>query len=103
MSGRSINDRQGERLKSGDFDALSRVFHGFNNQGIGYYNCGINAGCTEPHKHLQYIPSNIAPMLDAIIFEKKVPFICYSTKLDNYDSINLQFQLKTYFQLHLVF
>ncbi len=41
-------------LTDGDFDALSRVLRA--EDWLGFYNGGLIAGASQPHKHLQFVP-----------------------------------------------
>lgn len=90
ISSKSHSEIQGMPLVYSDFEALSRVFHGFNDTGLGYYNSGINSGCTQMHKHLQYLPIKEAPMMDSMINQSTLPFRYYSQKLNNYEPSGLQ-------------
>ncbi len=41
-------------LTGADFDALARCLAGID--GLGFYNAGVIAGASQPHKHLQLVP-----------------------------------------------
>lgn len=74
-----------DMLNIDDFDALSHVICGFDGIGIGYYNCGIDSGCSQYHKHLQYVPFEQTPILDSMINHEKLPFRFYIQKIESYE------------------
>lgn len=73
------NLKQGSNLDISDFCAFEQVFQSFDYEGMLYYNSGINSGCTQQHKHIQYTPINEYPILDAMAANKKLP-IYYHVK-----------------------
>ena len=91
----SANPRsfQGEPLNISDCSALSQVIQGFNNEGIAYYNCGVNSGCSQMHKHVQFVPYTNNPLFSAmtkncikseVLLNEKFNFQNYSFPLKNY-------------------
>ena len=52
---RSFED-QSAPLSAADFDALANVINALG--GMGFYNGGAEAGASQPHKHLQWIPDD---------------------------------------------
>lgn len=84
---------QGEPLNFSDCSALSQVIEGFHNQGIAYYNCGVNSGCSQMHKHVQFVPFVNNPLFSAITKPSNT-----SNVLKNYDFDfqNYSISLNTY-------
>lgn len=62
--------KQGSDLNMQDFNAFEQVFQAFNDEGMLYYNSGLNSGCSQLHKHLQYTPVEELPILGAMVSEK---------------------------------
>lgn len=59
-------ERQDAALTGPDFEALARCMAGFGD--LAFYNCGPQAGASQPRKHLQLVPMPqipIEPFLDA--------------------------------------
>lgn len=83
------SEMQGSILKKHDFSMLSQLLNQINDKGVAYYNGGVEAGCTQFHKHLQYVPSFDNPLFDAMANGEKLPYKYYIEKLDDYrpDSI----------------
>jgi ATP adenylyltransferase/5',5'''-P-1,P-4-tetraphosphate phosphorylase II len=71
---------QGAPLGRADFGALSAVLTSFGT-GVGYYNCGIESGCTQLHKHIQFAPLAQAPLFDAMAARQALPFVYRSTEM----------------------
>jgi sulfate adenylyltransferase (ADP) / ATP adenylyltransferase len=46
-------------LNAGDFEALHRCMAEY--EGLGFYNGGVEAGASQPHKHLQFVPLPLGP------------------------------------------
>lgn len=79
ISAADADKQQGEPLGDSDFAVLSQLFDSFP-QGIGYYNAGIESGCTQLHHHLQFIDGFTAPLLED--YQKGLlPFLNYTTPL----------------------
>lgn len=83
------NEKQGSLLKSHDFKVLSTVFQNADDKGLAYYNGGIDAGCTQLHKHLQYVPSLDNPLFDLMAKGGKLPFRYFYEKLEDYDATTI--------------
>jgi ATP adenylyltransferase/5',5'''-P-1,P-4-tetraphosphate phosphorylase II len=71
---------QGAPLGPADFGALSRVLTSFE-KGVGYYNCGIESGCTQLHKHVQFAPITQTPLFEAMAARRRLPFVYRSTEM----------------------
>lgn len=89
ISDDSKEHHQTDPLNLSDCDALSHVMNGFKGIGIGYYNCGIDSGCSQIHKHLQFVPFEKHPILDLMADEKKLPFIYYIKKIEKYEATQI--------------
>ena len=63
-SSEDINSKQGEKLNFNDISLMSYLLKEFNFKGVSYYNSGINSGCTQLHKHIQFAPIDETPLLD---------------------------------------
>lgn len=82
MSSDNPTDMQGEELDFRDFSCFENIFAEFGNMGVGYYNSGVYSGCSQLHKHIQYIPYDDHPLLDAIINGEDMPFQVYKRRVD---------------------
>jgi ATP adenylyltransferase/5',5'''-P-1,P-4-tetraphosphate phosphorylase II len=71
---------QGAPLGPVDFGALSTVLTSFG-KGVGYYNCGIQSGCTQLHKHIQFAPLAQTPLFEAMAARQRLPFVYRSTEM----------------------
>ncbi|KAK8866814.1 hypothetical protein M9Y10_009782 [Tritrichomonas musculus] len=89
------NAKQGSDLDILDFNAFEQIFKSFDGEGMMYYNSGLNSGCSQLHKHLQYTPVEELPILEAMI-EKKLPIhnhvldlsrMSAKTMLDTYNEL----------------
>ncbi|EAY00690.1 hypothetical protein TVAG_189060 [Trichomonas vaginalis G3] len=89
ISSDNPRDMQGEPLDDRDFACLADIFSEFDEHGIAYYNSGIESGCSQLHKHFQYIPYDEHPIVDAILQGRKIPFQIYKRQMEwfNFDSI----------------
>ena len=72
---------QGAPLNDEDFAVFSKVLLAFGCKGICYYNSGIESGCTQLHKHVQFVPTSEKPLFDAMVAGEKLPFVYHATKL----------------------
>ena len=85
---------QGDRLNISDCSALSQIIQGYNNSGIAYYNCGVESGCSQMHKHVQFVPYITNHLFDELIQtssshilnQPSYGFRHYSVKLRNYSA-----------------
>lgn len=68
---------QTEQLNEKDFEVLWMCLRNVN--GFGFYNCGANAGPSQPHKHIQFVP---LPLEDD---ETELPFL---KLMDNYETLD---------------
>jgi ATP adenylyltransferase/5',5'''-P-1,P-4-tetraphosphate phosphorylase II len=82
LSSMDPNESQGDQLHASDFEALSQVLSSFDGEGIGYYNSGIESGCTQLHKHLQYAPLDGLPLFRAMASGRNLPWA--------YDSVGIR-------------
>ena len=89
LSSDNPDNDQGEELDDQDFHCFADIFAEFGEHGIGYYNSSVAAGCSQLHKHIQFIPFEDHPLLQAIIDGHKMPFQVYKRSLEwfNFDSI----------------
>ena len=77
---------QGDELNKDDFACFSELLQDFGNSGIGYYNSGFESGCSQIHKHIQYIPHDDNPIALAMSKGVDLPYLYYNAKLDNYSA-----------------
>lgn len=96
ISSMNTNSNQDSKLSESDFDAFEIVYKAFNFHGILYYNSGLNSGCSQIHKHIQYSPVENTPLLDAMS-RKKVPFIV--NHVVEIGQINSQNMMRSYNEL----
>ena len=82
MSTDHSGPKQGENLNDSDIMTLSEVLNGFGGKGLGLYNSGVESGCTQLHKHMQYVPTDDNPLLEPMIAKEKMPFKYYTQKID---------------------
>lgn len=83
ISADSCGPQQGDLLSDVDFSALSQVMLDFGNTGIGYYNSGVQSGCSQLHKHVQYIPHDDHPILDSVLSGNS-PYLEYHKPIEWY-------------------
>lgn len=81
MSSKEPTAQQGSDLDFSDFTVFSDLLTAFDSQGICYYNSGLASGCSQPHKHLQFVPTTEKPLFDAMIANANLPFVYHSLKL----------------------
>ncbi|OHT07032.1 hypothetical protein TRFO_24758 [Tritrichomonas foetus] len=62
--------KQNEHLNESDCAALSQVICAYENKGIAYFNHGLESGCSQMHKHMQYSTLEYQPLLKEMC-EKK--------------------------------
>jgi ATP adenylyltransferase/5',5'''-P-1,P-4-tetraphosphate phosphorylase II len=65
---------QGDPVDLSDCHAIAQVLAGHDYIGLTYYNCGIDAGCSQLHKHLQFAPLPYNPILDVYRRHEKLPW-----------------------------
>lgn len=82
LSAMEEDAEQGSNLNISDFCAFEQIFTSFNNEGMLYYNSGINSACTQMHKHIQYTPIKDLPILDAMAEDQKLPIIYHVKKIE---------------------
>lgn len=82
ISSDNPSDRQGDPLNHYDFNAFSQFLLGFGNKGIGYYNSGNESGCSQLHKHIQYIPYDDFPIAKAMSKGENLPWLYYAKKIE---------------------
>ena len=86
ISADSVEQIQRDPLNLSDFHALKHVIEGFNGIGIGYYNSGPQAGCSQMHKHLQFAPLTDNPVLDKMLAGAELPFKYFRQELASYNA-----------------
>ena len=89
---------QGSLLKDHDFAMLSQLLNRIDDKGVAYYNGGVDAGCTQYHKHLQYVPSFDNPLFDAMAQGEKLPYKYYTEKLEDYRASSIGDAYKKLFE-----
>lgn len=80
----SQREMQGSMLKKHDFECLSRVIQSVDDKGVAYYNGGVDAGCTQYHKHMQYVPCREHSVFDAMARNYRLPYKYFTEKLPDY-------------------
>jgi ATP adenylyltransferase/5',5'''-P-1,P-4-tetraphosphate phosphorylase II len=83
LSSTSPSLQQGERLNASDFSAFSQVLETFGT-GIAYYNSNAEAGCTQLHKHIQFVPLTQKPLFDAMAGNAQLPFAYAAASLPDH-------------------
>lgn len=78
------SELQGSPLVQHDYCMLSQLLHQVDDHGVAYYNGGVDAGCTQYHKHMQYVPSFKNPLFPNIYRNEKLPVKYYVRKLSDY-------------------
>lgn len=58
------SSKQTENLNKSDCSALSQVIRGYERTGIAYFNYGLESGCSQMHKHMQYTTLKYNPIFD---------------------------------------
>lgn len=58
------SSKQTENLNKSDCTALSQVIQGYNRTGIAYFNYGLESGCSQMHKHMQYTTLTYNPIFN---------------------------------------
>ena len=75
---------QGSKLKHHDFATFSKLIQSVDDRGVAYYNGGVEAGCTQYHKHMQYVPYFDNPLFDHMAAGKSLPYRYFAQKLADY-------------------
>jgi len=88
--------QQGSKLNKSDFSMMAHVLREFKN-GVAYYNSGIDAGCTQLHKHIQFAPTIHNPLLDLMSLNAKLPFVYYNVNFKSLDSMDISDAYKELF------
>lgn len=60
----SPSSKQTDNLNISDCSALSQVIRGYNRTGIAYFNFGLESGCSQMHKHMQYTTLKYNPIFN---------------------------------------
>jgi ATP adenylyltransferase/5',5'''-P-1,P-4-tetraphosphate phosphorylase II len=82
-------EEQGTRLNSRDFSAFAQVLASFAS-GAAYYNSGVESGCTQLHKHIQFAPLAAKPLFDAMAMGKPLPFVYAAARLPDHSPRAMQ-------------
>ena len=77
---------QGEPLSSSDTSTMASVINGFGGSGLCLYNSGVESGCTQLHKHMQYVPTDDNPILESMLAKENLPFKYYCSKMSDITS-----------------
>jgi ATP adenylyltransferase/5',5'''-P-1,P-4-tetraphosphate phosphorylase II len=72
---------QGEDLDICDCHAMAQVIKGYDGQGVAYYNAGVESGCSQMHKHMQFCPIRINPLFDTMKRGVRLPWRYYTERL----------------------
>jgi ATP adenylyltransferase len=81
ISSADSKDIQTDPLNIQDCHAISQIIKGCNGIGIIYYNCGIESGCSQKHKHFQYASLIEIPFFGIMKDQKYLPFQYYTGKI----------------------
>ena len=84
MATDDTSEFQGSPLLKHDYAMLSHVLNQVDPRGVAYYNGGVDAGCTQFHKHMQYVPNFYNPLFDRMAQGQRLPYRYYTHKLDDY-------------------
>ena len=87
ISSKDPKDQQGQPATLKDFIDIEKILNSFQ-CGIAYYNSGIESGCTQLHKHLQFAPLTKTPLLDAMAEKRKLPFVYRVEKFEGNTKFN---------------
>lgn len=90
ISSEAPKARQGDPLEMCDFHALSQCIQGYGRKGVAYYNSGVDSGCSQMHKHMQFAPLPRSPLMEAMIDHYPLPYKYYVTKLENDEPIGIK-------------
>jgi ATP adenylyltransferase len=77
---------QTDSLTITDCSAMADVLAAFDKRGVAYFNCGIESGCTQLHKHIQYCPYDDMPLFRAMAGQHILPIVYHSIKLSSLSS-----------------
>ena len=73
--------KQIEPLNKQDCSALSQVIRGYERKGIAYFNFGLESGCSQMHKHMQFTTLQYNPLFKAMCNNANLGIKYYSLKL----------------------
>ena len=91
------NGNQGDLLNDFDFNAFKIIMNEFKGSGISYYNSGIESGCSQLHKHIQYIPHDDHPLINLIQKNFQFPFQIFYQNINIYSVKEIK---NSYFNLY---
>jgi ATP adenylyltransferase len=77
-------------LTGPDFEALARCLSGFGD--LGFYNCGTEAGASQPRKHLQLVPMREIPIEPFLEAGGKLPFQHAFTKISDLSEFHSRYR-----------
>jgi ATP adenylyltransferase/5',5'''-P-1,P-4-tetraphosphate phosphorylase II len=72
---------QGDDLDMSDCHALAQVVTGFDQRGLAYYNAGIESGCSQMHKHMQFAPVLNNPFFKVMRAGERLPWRYFKAEL----------------------
>jgi hypothetical protein len=72
---------QGDDLDISDCHALAQVVTGFDQRGLAYYNAGVESGCSQMHKHMQFAPVLDNPLFDVMRAGERLPWRYFKAEL----------------------
>jgi ATP adenylyltransferase/5',5'''-P-1,P-4-tetraphosphate phosphorylase II len=84
---------QEEHLNLSDCHALSQLITGTDGKGLAYYNCGLETGCSQMHKHMQYAPLTHNPVFEAMKRGVTLPWRYFTRRLGDFQPADI---LKAY-------
>lgn len=64
ISSADSDSKQTDNLNFHDCSALSQVIRCYERKGIAYFNYGLESGCSQMHKHMQYTTLAFNPLFD---------------------------------------
>ena len=65
---------QGDPINMQDCCALEQVIKGYNGKGIAYYNAGVMSGCSQMHKHMQFVTWTYNPLFNEMKKGTRLPW-----------------------------
>ena len=85
ISADSKDCKQLDPLNLSDCEAAARVINAYDGEGFIYYNCGVNSGCSQIHKHLQFLLLKDLNVLELMAKGNDLPFVYFKKNIDKYE------------------